>query len=212
MDKQFCIFDMDGTLADTSPGIISSFFAVAHEFGVKEPPVELLYRNIGGSLVDNLQRLYGLTRDQAMRGSQIFRDYYGEEGYLQAELYPGMRETLGVIADMGMKLGVATMKLDEYAKLLVREWRFENLFVDVCGADHMGQLTKSDLIDRCIYAADTDPSRTVMVGDSANDYRGAISSGAGFIAVTYGYGFNPETCERNGIIYARSPAEIPDLL
>lgn len=212
MKSSLVVFDMDGTLADTSPGIIGSYLAVADYLGLPRPTPETLYYNLGGSLVDNLSRLYGVDRHRAAEGAQVFRDYYEEEGYSQARLYPGMEDVLRNLHSDGVPLGVATMKLDEYAKQLVGIWGLEDVFVDVCGADALGVLTKSDLIDRCVYAAGADPSTTVMVGDSPNDMEGAAESGVRFIAVTYGYGFDEGTCVKNSIEHAGSPADLLGLL
>lgn len=212
MKPELVIFDMDGTLADTSPGIIASFMSVAHEFDLPEPPVEKLYGFIGGTLADNLGKIYGLDRDDSIRAAQVFRDYYATTGYLSAKLYPGMEETIRTIHDMGIALGVATMKLDEYAKQLVVQWGLADLFVDVCGADAMGALSKSDLIDRCIYAAGTSPSRTLMVGDTVNDFNGARQSGTDFVAVTYGYGFTPDVCIANRIKFAETAGGVLEFI
>lgn len=208
MVTELVVFDMDGTLADTSPGIIASFMEVAHQLDVPEPPLESLYMNMGGSLIDNMARIYGLDRDDALKASGIFRDYYGREGYLHAELFPGMEEVLREIHGRGISLGVATMKLDEYAKQLVVHWGLADLFVDVCGADGFGTLSKSDLIDRCVYAAGTVPENTLMVGDTANDLVGARESGTRFLAVTFGYGFTPEVCRDNNIPFAETPGDV----
>lgn len=212
MGPSLVVFDMDGTLADTSPGIIGSYMAVADSLGVPRPSIEKLYENMGGPLIDNLSRVYNIDREMAVIGAQVFRNYYEAEGYKQAKLYPGMEEVLRELRSRSVALGIATMKLDEYAKQLVQIWGVGDLFLDVCGADALGVLTKSDLIDRCIYAAGADPSGTVMIGDSVNDLQGAEESGVRFIAVTYGYGFDEVTCVNNSIEYAGSPADLLDLL
>lgn len=212
MVTELVVFDMDGTLADTAGGIIASFMAVAHELEVPEPSLESLSTNIGGSLVENMSCIFDLDPDEAVRASEIFKDHYGREGYLQAGLFPGMEETLMEIHRRGIALGIATLKLDEYAKRLVDHWGLADLFVDVCGADELGSLGKSDLIDRCIYAAGTVPDRTLMVGDTVNDLVGARESGTGFVAVTFGYGFTPEVCRRNGIAFTETPGGVLDHL
>lgn len=67
MDTDLVVYDMDGTLADTSPGIISSFMYTAQALEVPEPSIETLYMNMGGSLIDNMARIYGVDHDSAMR-------------------------------------------------------------------------------------------------------------------------------------------------
>ncbi len=212
MDTDLVVYDMDGTLADTSPGIISSFMYTAQALEVPEPSIETLYMNMGGSLIDNMARIYGVDHDSAIEAARIYREHYGREGYLQAKLFPGMEESLREIRRRGISLGVATMKLDEYAKKLVEHWGIADLFDDVCGADCFGVLSKSDLIDRCIYASGAEPSRTLMVGDSTNDLIGARDSGTRFVAVTFGYGFTPEICRSNGIDYVEIPGAVLEFL
>ena len=62
MDTELVVFDMDGTLSNTAPGIIKSFLHVAHELGVPEPSREALYAVRGGSLIDDMAKLYGIGR------------------------------------------------------------------------------------------------------------------------------------------------------
>ena len=212
MQTELVVFDMDGTLANTAPGIIASFLEVAHVLDIQEPPLESVYQSTSGSLMENLMRIYGLDNDQAVEALGIFKDYYNSTGYLQSELFPGMRETLEAIHGKGIKLGVATMKLDEYAKQLVDHWGLGDLFVDVCGADVFGTLTKSDLIDKCIYAAGVDSSETLMVGDTVHDMKGARDSGTRFVAVTFGYGFTPDLCRENGIPFTETAGGVLDFL
>ena len=198
MQTELVVFDMDGTLANTAPGIIASFLEVAHVLDIPEPPLESVYQSTSGSLMENLMRIYALDSNQAVEALGIFKDYYNNTGYLQSELFPGMRETLETIHGKGIKLGVATMKLDEYAKQLVDHWGLSDYFVDVCGADVFGTLTKSD--------------ETLMVGDTVHDMKGARDSGTRFVAVTFGYGFTPDLCRENGIPFTETAGGVLDFL
>ena len=80
MDTDLVVYDMDGTLADTSPGIISSFMYTAQALEVPEPSIETLYMNMGGSLIDNMARIYGVDHDSAIEAARIYREHYGREG------------------------------------------------------------------------------------------------------------------------------------
>lgn len=212
MDTELVVFDMDGTLSNTAPGIIKSFLHVAHELGVPEPSREALYAVKGGSLIDDMAKLYGIGREEAIGAAELFKEFYGREGYLEAVLFPGMQETLDALRDMGIPMGVATMKPDEYAKQLASHWGLDGYFVDVCGADDLRLLSKSDLIDRCIYAAEAEPEKTLMVGDTPNDLRGARESGTRFVAVTFGYGFTPDICRQNGIPFTEDAGGVLDFI
>lgn len=212
METELVIFDMDGTMADTAPGILSSFMAVPSELGIPKPPVEAYYSYMGGPLVDNMASIYGIDRITAVRAAEIFRKHYESVGFLNAVLYPGMKDLIRSLYGRGVKLGVATMKLDEYAKQLMVRWGIDDMFTEVVGADSMSTVRKTDMIDRCVHAAGTVPKKTIMVGDTANDYRAAMESGIGFVAVTYGYGFSSEVCAKNGIPYAETVGDLERFL
>ena len=176
------VFDMDGTLSNTAPGIIKSFLHVAHELGVPEPSREALYAVKGGSLIDDMAKLYGIGREEAIGAAELFKEFYGREGYLEAVLFPGMQETLDALRDMGIPMGVATMKPDEYAKQLASHWGLDGYFVDVCGADDLGLLSKSE--GRAARGSSPSPSDTVSPPTSAvrTGYRSRRTPGACWIS------------------------------
>lgn len=208
MNPELIILDMDGTLADTSPGILESYRYVADWLGKDRPDDEEMFSRMGGSLHENISRIYGLDAEETQRAVDAYRDYYGREGYLQSILYPGMLGLLEEARFKGIPVSIATMKLEEIAVSQVRHWGIEGLFQSVNGSDMFGAMSKSDIIDRAIYRSGVSPGDAIMVGDSPNDLHGARRSGVPFLAVTYGYGFTKGICEDNGIDYAESPQGI----
>lgn len=208
MKPKLVIMDMDGTIADTSPGILDSYRHVAYFLGVPVPEDEVMFSRMGGSLPENIARIYELDAEGARRATDAYREYYGREGFLKAEPYDGIRELLEALGAEGIPVSIATMKLEEYAKLQVAHWGLESAFQSVNGSDVLDCQSKSDLIDRALYHAGVEPEEALMVGDTANDYRGAVESGVPFLAVTYGYGFTKGICEEHGLEYAVSPREV----
>ncbi len=122
METELVIFDMDGTMAYTAPGILSSFMAVPSELRIPEPPIEAYYSYVGRPLVDNMARIYGINKVTAIRAAGIFRKHYESVGFLDAVLYFGMEDLIRSLYGRGVKLGIATMKFDKYAKQLMIRW------------------------------------------------------------------------------------------
>lgn len=212
MRHSLVIFDMDGTLADTSPGIINSYRYTAEMMGADAPSDETLMAHIGGSLQSNLADLFGIGRDSMQVAVEHFRDYYAGKGYLESVLFPGMRGLLESLHENGVPAAVATMKVDEYARRQVDVWGISHLFASVHGADILGNLSKADLIDMCLYDSGVMPGDAVMIGDTSNDMLGARQCGTDFIAVTYGFGFTEASCRREGIPFAEDTDRLRGLL
>lgn len=206
------VFDMDGTLADTSPGIFQSYRYAARCLGVPEPSDDFLRTHLGGSLNSNIADALGIDPSESHRAVELFRDYYDTRGRVESELFPGMRELLEYLHDSGVKLGVATMKLDEYARKQVEVWGLEHVFDSVHGSDMFGTISKGDLIDMCLYDTATPPSRALMVGDTPNDLQGARLAGVDFLAVTFGFGFTELSCRRDGLTFVNRPADIAGIV
>ena len=208
MKYSLVVFDMDGTLADTSPGILQSFHYAAREMGVPEPDDALLMAHMGGSLHLSVQDALCIPEEDVQKAVDLFRTYYDTKGRMESEMFPGTLEVLEKLHSEGVKLGVATMKLHEYAVEQIGIWGVEDLFDTVHGSDVFGRVTKADTIDMCMYDCGIGPADTLMVGDTPNDYHGAKASGTDFLAVTYGFGFTELSCKREGLSYATRPLEI----
>ena len=185
------IFDLDGTLADTSEGIYN-----AHRYTTQAMGIELKKHSldgvIGGELLKIYQQRFSLDEENARRAVDIYRKWYQENGILQATLYDGMKDTLAFLKEQGYLLAVATLKREDFAKILLENLGVAEYFDWIYGMDREDTLNKEKLIRKCMVSADAVESETVLVGDSANDAKGAEACGVDFVAVTYGFGFTED--------------------
>lgn len=186
------IFDLDGTLLDTSEGVISSVKKVIKHFGYEELSEEELRTFIGPLVCDNMVRIYNISREDGLRAMKYFRQEYIKGDLYKAHVYPGIIQLLDKLKNDGMKLGVATYKKENQAIALLRDKNVADLFDVIHGADSEGKLSKTDVIKKTISDLDCSYSETIMVGDTINDAIGATGVGIGFIGVAYGFGFNSE--------------------
>lgn len=206
------IFDMDGTLADTSPGIFDSMRHVAKVMGFRIPTDDELMQSSTGRLGDDFQGLWGIDQETANKALMVFAEYYESTGYLKSALYPGMMDLLKDLHAEGCLLSVATMKLQDCAETQAEVWGIRDLFDSINGADLFGRLTKTDLMENAMRSAEAAPEECVMIGDTGNDLAGALNCDVRFIAVTYGFGFTREYCVSNGIEFAENSDGLRRLL
>lgn len=205
------VFDMDGTLADTSPGILDSHRFAHRAMGRPVPDEAALRSVIGGPLLRTYQERFGFSEPEAKAAVAHYRDYYRRQGLLQAALYPGIPQLLHGLLARGMQLGVATLKAEVFAVDMLRRMGVYDCFAAVCGMDENDTRTKAELIRRCMTLTGSIPAETLLVGDSIHDWEGARTAGVGFIGVTYGFGFSPsEPCA--GLTLCSQPQELLRLI
>ena len=183
------IFDLDGTLLDTSEGIRKSIAYAIEELGLSPLSDEVIRTFIGPPIQRSFARVYGMDKKEADAAAAVFRDRYKGDDLLLAKPYDGMIETLRTLRDNGVATAVATYKRQDYAQRLLSHYGFDKVSDAIFGSDFEGVLTKKDIIENAINAVSSDRSRVVMIGDSDNDAEGAAQADVSFIGVTYGFGF-----------------------
>ncbi len=182
------LFDLDGTLVDTSAGIINSIQYTIKKLQLPSLSEQMLYSFIGPPVKKRMMEIYQLSEESAAYAMQIFREKYGEEDLFQAQIYSGVKETLSALGQH-FQLGVATYKREDQAENLLKKMRLDKFFDIICGSDSQAKLSKSDIIKKAYIGLSAKPQGTVLVGDSENDAVGAYEAGIHFIGVTYGFGF-----------------------
>lgn len=205
-NMKLIIFDFDGTIADTSEGIIDSHKFTLNNMGRTIPSDEVLRSVIGGNLLKTYIEKFCFEESAARKAVGIYRERYAEVGIHKALLYPGFRKVLRILKDKSFKIGVATLKTESFARIMLNEMGIDSYFDEICGMDVNDGLDKGGLIEKCILLCGCKKEETVLVGDSNNDLFGAKDAGVNFIGVTYGFGFTEDI--NNSFITAASPSEI----
>lgn len=186
------LFDLDGTLTDSAPGITNSVSRALAHFGIEEKPENLL-RFIGPPLNESLPEYYGFTPEQTVKAVEVFREYFVEKGWLENAPYPGIPELLGDLKAGGLQLMVATSKPEVQAVRILKHFGLAEYFDYICGAPAGNEdgARKASVIREALRRAE-DPSSVVMVGDRRHDVEGAGENGLPCIGVLYGYGSREE--------------------
>lgn len=190
---ELVIFDVDGTMLDTTDGVLSSVKYTIDKFGLGKLSDKELSAFIGPPIQDSFAKSYSLSGDILQDLATVFRDRYKDYDLLKAEPYEGIYDLFAELTDRGVKTAVATYKREDYALTLLKHYGFDKYTEIMHGGDHYNKLKKSDIIELCISESGvTDKSRILMVGDTINDAVGAEKIGVDFLAVTYGFGFKTE--------------------
>lgn len=182
------IFDLDGTLIDTSEGLLNSVEETVVHFGYALSNNEDLMSFMGGSIYDSFHKFFPETDSSLM--VSYFRKRYSDVHFEEAHPYDNLGYVLKQLHDKGLKIGVATFKREDLARRLLTSYPFGNYFNVVCGSDFDGLLTKTNIIENCLNALYVlDKHDAIMVGDALNDAIASNRAGIPFVGVTYGYGF-----------------------
>lgn len=190
-NMKLVIFDFDGTIADTSEGILDSHRVALKAMGREIPCEDELRGVIGGNLLKTYIEKFGFAELDAREAVRIYREHYAKVGIHKAVLYPGFADMVKILKIKGYKIGVATLKAEKFANIMLDEMKISSYFDAVCGMDEHDHLSKAELIRKCCSLCGVNESSAILIGDSTNDFKGAEEAGVKFVGVTYGFGFTP---------------------
>lgn len=207
MSYQAVLFDLDGTVTDSAPGITNSAAYALEKFGIHVEDKDTLRPFIGPPLLDSFARFYGFTAEQSRQAVVYYREYYRDRGIYENAVYDGMEELLQSLRAAG-KILLATSKPEQFAIQILEHFHIAEYFDVIAGAT-MDE-TRTDKADVIAYALEkagiADPSAAVMVGDREYDVLGAKAFGMDCIGVLYGFGSRAEL-EQAGARYLAETVE-----
>lgn len=181
------VFDLDGTLLDTSLGIFNSVRYVEKELGLVPVEDEELKRFLGPPPKEMYKKIYCLDEDTAREAVKRHREYGRTSAIFEAKIYDGIIMLLKKLRQSGYLLGVATLKRQEVAEKILEQFGIINFFDIVVGMDEDESYTKCMIIRKAMQHMQAE--EVVMIGDSLYDFEGAQVAGVEFIGVLYGFFF-----------------------
>jgi len=204
------LFDLDGTLSDPLPGIARSINYALSYFGYPERDPSELAAYVGPPLDQTLQSLTGVhSADRVAALVDKYRERYGEIGYSENVLYPGIAGALQALRDAGVSLAVCTSKRADFAEKILRRFGIRAHFRFVSGGD-IG-IEKPQQIAALREQRLVGPS-TLMVGDRAVDLVAAHANGLQSAGVLWGYGSRAELEAETPRYLFASPGELRALV
>lgn len=188
------LFDLDGTLLDTAPGIINAVRCALDKMDLPELPPATLRKFCGPPALSSYMEHCRVDEATARQCVTWMRDYQTRKALYEAAPYAGIPELLAQLKEAGYQLAVTTLKREDVAVKTLEAAGILQYFDTVAGVDMDESLTKADIIREALGRLSLTPADAVLIGDSIFDAQGAWSTAVTFIAVTYGYGFDsPET-------------------
>ncbi len=201
------LFDLDGTLTDSAPGILDALAYMAERLRITITP-EQQRRMLGPPFLDSFPRVLGLDTETTQRGIAIYRERYLQVVLSGNRVFDGIPELLSDLVACGVVLALATSKPLPTATAVVEHFDLAQAFTVLGGATFDGRIdTKSEVIASVLPQL-PEPGRLVLVGDRAEDVRGAAAHGFDCIGVGWGYGTAEELRDAGAVVYAPT---VPDL-
>ena len=190
MRKYTCIlFDLDGTLTYSHPGIYSCIRYALEKMGKEPPREEDLRKCVGPTLMHSFQTYFHLSEEDARRATALYRERYAREGIWENEPIEGAAETLKALKEGGYRLAMATSKPGFFASQISKKFGFSEYFDEEVGSglDEKTLPTKSDVIAEAIKRLGAEKEECLMVGDRKHDAEGAKNNGVDCALLKIGY-------------------------
>ena len=208
----FLLFDLDGTLTESGPGITGSLAWTFRQMSMEPGSPQELRRFIGPPLRDSLRDFRGLSGREADRFIELYRRHYETVGMFQCAPYPGIPTLLKELRQSGYTLLTATSKLREVALQVLRHYGLMDFFAYVGGGHPVEGQDKPAVVRRTLAAVGAAADRSLMIGDRKYDVLGAKANGIACLGVLYGYGDRPELEAAGADYIAASVADLRRLL
>ncbi|MBQ3081048.1 MAG: HAD hydrolase-like protein [Clostridia bacterium] len=195
-NKRYLLFDLDGTVADSAPGVMDSVEHSLKKMGITPPDRGFLAKFIGPPLRYSYMEYIGLSAEDAERGVALYREHYAVEGILNTGLFEGVKEFLEAAKEKGKTVLLATAKPEVFAKRCLKNLGVEQYFDYVSAASFTPELdSKSAIVGRALAMSGADKEDCVMIGDRCYDIEGAHNNGIPCIGVVNGSPFEKELIE-----------------
>ncbi|WP_016880005.1 MULTISPECIES: HAD-IA family hydrolase [unclassified Rhodococcus (in: high G+C Gram-positive bacteria)] len=194
------LFDLDGTLTDSAPGIHAGFRHALATIGQPEPTDEMIDAVIGPPMIDTFRSM-GLDEDVVRQAVAAYFERYDSVGWAENAVFDGVEKVLIDARDSGRRLAVATSKSERFAIRILEHFELAQYFEFIGGASDDGsRRAKSDVIAHSlrnlgVTATEGATPDVLMVGDRDHDVLGAAHWGIPAVFVEWGYGF-PAEAER----------------
>jgi len=186
------MFDFDGTVIDSGPGILRCARETIDELGLPMPEEKVLRKLIGPPLKLMFQEIFGLTPDEAEDVVCLYRKKHKEtRAILEGEFYDGIEQLLKDLNAAGAVCAVASAKREATVKETLDHFDMMKYFKEVSGAAPDTEYADKTLIMQdCIERLGVDMEGLVMVGDTVYDAEAAENLDVDFCAAMWGYGFD----------------------
>lgn len=208
------LLDLDGTMVDSAPGVVSTIAQTLRELGEPVPDMKELLRWVGPPLPESFEKRAGFSPARTSEAIQVFRSHYIDYGVFDSRVFDGMGEFLRNAKKAGAHLAVATSKPTISATIMLEHFTLSPHFdVICCAADDESRGAKHEVIEDALRGLQDNGLPTdnvIMVGDRIHDVEGARVHGIDTILVRWGYGGPAEWEQAHRVV--DTPRQLHELL
>lgn len=211
-DRRCVIFDFDGTLANTKPGIVATATKVLRGWGLTDEEIGDAGRLVGPPFPRAYTDIYGIAPADAEELSRRYSEEYRKLGPQSHELFDGMRELLEELRAHGRRLAVATSKHQEMARRFLEDDGVLGLFELVAGKVDPAHADKANAVRRALAGMGASADEAVMVGDRLYDVEGARANEVPCVGVLFGTATRAELEDAGAVAVVESVAGLRRVL
>ncbi|MBR1842298.1 MAG: HAD hydrolase-like protein [Oscillospiraceae bacterium] len=208
------LFDMDGTINKTDPGVRNGFRYAFSKLGKSFTEGVECNEFLGPSIEHSFEFVFGLEPELIPEAVKLYREYYSSTGINECELYPGLRELLARLKNEGVTLLTASSKPEKFVRIILDNFDIAKYFDYAAGGrPELGLSDKIDVIEHALAEAGvTDRTRCLMIGDRKYDIEGGRMAKIDTCGILWGYGDRPELEEAGADWIAATPEEVGDII
>jgi phosphoglycolate phosphatase len=208
------LFDLDGTLTDSSLGITRCVQYAMEQLGRPAPPADELLFCIGPPLIESFTVLIPDGSPDLPRQAVLhYRDRFDAIGKFENHVYEDIPAALAELQELDCRLYLATSKAEYFARQILDHFELSSFFTGIHGARLDGSLCdKGELIGHILHQEGLSTEETLMVGDRKHDMIGAAACRISSIGVTYGFGSAQELNAHGAHHLVHEPLAIPRLI
>lgn len=184
---KIAIFDMDGTLVDSSKDITISVNYVREHNHSLEPLSEQYVIDVINMTNRNLAKLFYETDQYLPKDRELFEKHYYDQCVKNVKLYEHIEDVLDELSEDGIKCAVATNAPSIFAHRMLEHLNIKDYFEHIVGSDMVeNSKPHRDMLD--LILDNYDYSSCYMIGDNDKDMIAGESVGANTLYATWGFG------------------------
>ena len=211
---KYVLFDLDGTISDSSEGITKGIQIALRGMGLEADDREELRKYIGPPLPYSFTNFNGFDEEQCKKAIALYRGYYSTIGLFENVPYEGIGKLLARIKESGRRVAVTTSKPEKFTVQILEKFGLAQYFDVIAGASlDEKRDTKQEVVEYALkQLGNPDLSQVVLVGDTRFDAEGAALIGIDCIGVLYGFGTERELRDNGAKYIAPTVESIFDFL
>jgi len=203
------LWDLDGTVLDSRPGVFASATYALNTLKLPVPPDEELIEFLGPPIDIGFSKVCSVPQEAVEEAIRLYREYYTGGGMLEAVIYDGIADVIQLLRAKGIDSYITTSKPQVYANRILKHFGIDMLFTGIYGAELNGDRAhKAEVLRYCMQQHSLSREETVLIGDRRFDVLGAREVGIPCIGILYGYGSREELSIAGATAIAATPADV----